>query len=321
MNDQLIADDLASLPANSPKWFSDALASPRREGYALVDNCRIHYFEWGDASKPGIILAHGMMAHARCWAFIAPLLADRFHLVAWDLSGMGDSGVRPGGYTLEQRAAEAIGVGEVSGMYSDGRKPALVCHSFGGTVGMLAAELYAERFAALIVCDMSMMKPGASPRHFQERIKNRKPPRPHKIYPVAADLLARFRLAPDQPCANDYLVDYLAQHSVRKVKGGWAWKFDPQIFLMEHHGDNAWWESIADRFAALPLPRGIIYGELSELFDGGMAEWVQSRTNDSIPVRGIPGAYHHLMLDEPAAFTAAIAEMLEALLLMPQGKT
>src|SRR3546814_2919648 len=37
---------------------------------------------------------HGFLAHARCFAFIAPFLAKDYDVVAYDLSAMGDSAVR-----------------------------------------------------------------------------------------------------------------------------------------------------------------------------------------------------------------------------------
>ena len=50
---------------------------------------------------------HGFLAHARCMAFIAPFLAEQHHVVAYDLSGMGDSGVRSS-YPDAIRAQEVV---------------------------------------------------------------------------------------------------------------------------------------------------------------------------------------------------------------------
>lgn len=307
-------EDLRHLPADScPDWFVEALQAPRRERAISVEHCDVHFFEWGEPGKPAIVMTHGMMAHARCWAFIAPLLARQYHVAAYDLSGMGDSGHRPEGYTIEQRAAEAVGVAQACDMYAGGALPSLVCHSFGGSVGLAAAEAWPEKFAALIACDMSMSRPGQGPERFQERVKNRPAPRPHKVHETRDAILARFRLAPEQPCANQYLFDYLAQHSICEVEGGFTWKFDPGIFAMDGQRDPAWWDSIAGRFAQLSIPRGLIYGENSELVDADAVAYVQSLTDDIIPVRGIADAWHHVMLDQPAHLTQAIMDTLAEL--------
>ena len=74
-----------------PQWFWDAIDVESRQATVEIDDCDVFYQEWGDSSKPGVLLIHGMNAHSRWWDFIAPLLLDRFHVGAMDLSGMGDS--------------------------------------------------------------------------------------------------------------------------------------------------------------------------------------------------------------------------------------
>ena len=79
---------------DAPQWLVDALQVPREEGWVNSDGCDVHFFRWGDPANPPLLLMHGFLAHARCMAFIAPFLAEQYHVVAYDLSGMGDSGVR-----------------------------------------------------------------------------------------------------------------------------------------------------------------------------------------------------------------------------------
>ncbi|MEL6189132.1 MAG: alpha/beta hydrolase, partial [Myxococcota bacterium] len=77
-------DDLAPLQGPYPDWFKAAFEVPRSEGSVEVDGCAIHYFEWGERSAPPVLMTHGFMAHARVFAFVAPFLASRFHLVSYD---------------------------------------------------------------------------------------------------------------------------------------------------------------------------------------------------------------------------------------------
>src|SRR3546814_10215532 len=53
-----------------PEWFVSALKVPREEGYVEIDGAKAHYFRWGDPSKPKVLMTHGFLAHARCFAFI-----------------------------------------------------------------------------------------------------------------------------------------------------------------------------------------------------------------------------------------------------------
>ncbi|MBT4853549.1 MAG: alpha/beta hydrolase, partial [Halieaceae bacterium] len=67
--------DLASeLPPDAnavPDWLEHALQAPREEGWVDSGGCAIHYFRWGNPENPGLLLMHGFLAHARCFAFIA----------------------------------------------------------------------------------------------------------------------------------------------------------------------------------------------------------------------------------------------------------
>ena len=51
-----------------------------------------------------------------------------------------------------------------------------------------------------------------------------------KTYPTKEAILERFRLAPEQPCKNKFILDYIANWSIKKVKKGFEWKFDDTLF-------------------------------------------------------------------------------------------
>src|ERR1051326_4592792 len=48
--------------------------------------------EWGDPAAPPVVLCHGMFDHARGFDLLAPLLARRFRVIAFDQRGHGESG-------------------------------------------------------------------------------------------------------------------------------------------------------------------------------------------------------------------------------------
>ena len=102
--------------SKTPSWFEDALAAPRKEGWLDSAGCPIHYFSWGNPANPGVLLLHGFLAHARCFTFIAPLLANDYYVVAYDFSGMGDSGAREE-YPDEVRLQELMDVAKKPGYW------------------------------------------------------------------------------------------------------------------------------------------------------------------------------------------------------------
>lgn len=313
--------DLDGLEADRPDWFERAMRIPRFEWDVDVEGSPVRAYRWGDPERPGVVLIHGFMAHARCLAFIAALLSDRFHVVAYDLSGMGDSPMHPR-FAPGLRGRELVAVARDAGLFGNRALPFIVAHSQGAHSGMCAIEDGQEEFAALVVCDMTMMRPSNAEGYFGARRGRSWPPKEvhaHKVHPDLATILARYKLAPPQPCENDFLLEYVARHSVRQLEGdregdfegGWVWKFDPRIRVTDGFGPE-WWAVQAQRFADLPIRKALVHGEKSRVFRPDSAAYLRELTGGSMPIVEIPDAHHHLMLDQPLAFAAAVRELLES---------
>jgi pimeloyl-ACP methyl ester carboxylesterase len=306
--------DLDDAVSNAPVWLVEALSVPREEGVVEVDGCDIHYFRWGDRSKPAILMLHGFLAHARCFAFIAPFLAKDYHIVAYDHSGMGDSGVRES-YPEEARVKEAMGVAQETGLFAQGQKPTLVAHSFGGHVATATVHAHPDRFAGLVICDLMILRPSV----LADNAKSFSPPgshnagKPNRIYPDYQSAKLRFKLSPPQPVEHQELFDFMAYHSLERVDGGWSWKFDPSVFNREPGFEKKWLQT-AEKVATAPGRKAIVYGEQSFLFNADsvdyMHETIAQFGAEDFPMIGIPHARHHLMLDQPIAFVSTLRTIL-----------
>ncbi|GAB5450446.1 MAG: alpha/beta hydrolase [Halioglobus sp.] len=306
-----LATEIPPDSAATPRWFEEALAVPRQEGWLESGGCPIHYFSWGDPSKPGVLLLHGFLAHARCFAFIAPLLAKDYYVVAYDLSGMGDSGVRES-YPDEIRLQELMDVAGHTGLLESDHKPAIIAHSYGGTIGLLAMEHCHEQFARFVICDLMTLRPERLQAHAQAHRPpgSQEPSRPNRVYPDYETAKGRFVLSPPQKVNEPYLFDYMAFHSLKEVEGGWSWKFDPSVF---GGGSDLRERMLAQsrRIAQAPGDIVIVYGEESKLFDADSADYVAECGGAHIPMIAIPDARHHLMLDQPIAFASVLNTILK----------
>lgn len=63
--------------------------------FVAVDGLKIFYREAGPKDAPTILLLHGYPSSSRMFATLIPLLADRYHLVAPDYPGFGESDAPP----------------------------------------------------------------------------------------------------------------------------------------------------------------------------------------------------------------------------------
>ena len=66
----------------APTWFRNAIAHTPSERTIDVQGCPIHTLSWGNPKLPGLLLVHGGAAHAHWWSFLAPLLSQRYYVVA-----------------------------------------------------------------------------------------------------------------------------------------------------------------------------------------------------------------------------------------------
>src|ERR1700745_1937115 len=74
---------------------------------------RIHYLEWGSADKQPLIMLHGIGRIAHTFDHIAPHFASRYHVLAVDMRGHGDSAWDPkGAYLVEDYVKDIEGLAQ-----------------------------------------------------------------------------------------------------------------------------------------------------------------------------------------------------------------
>ena len=279
----------------APAWFTQAIETPATSHFVDVDGTPIHYLAWNadEREKPGLLLAHGFRAHARWWSFIAPFLTERFRVVALDFCGMGDSGTSA--REQHETARDILGVIEHAGF----GKATLVGHSFGGGCVIRACAAYPEHVQRAVIIDSYPTVPEIKQKALPTWVS-----RPKNVYPTLEAALARFRLVPEQNCAEDYVIDYIGRHSLKEVPGGWTWKFDAGF-----RPQPAGWlghEVLAHIALRLTIMRGDLSVGLTREHAIAMMKYVR---NGQGPI-GIPGAHHHVMLDQPLALVAALRAAL-----------
>ena len=282
----------------TPQWFQDAIDTPYTSATVDVDGVEIHYLKWGeDKNKPGLVFVHGNGAHAHWWTFIAPFFLSHYQVIALDLAGAGDSGFAEE-YSPEAFADQVAAAADDAGFGPD---TIVVGHSFGGYITLKTGLIHRDRLAGIVLVDSAVRPPDFK----WERDPRKSPIKPKRIYTDYESAHARFRLMPPQGCENQYIMDYIGEHSLMEVDDGWTWKSDDTMFNRFSFGDKT-----HEDLANLSCRVGIIYGEDSMLFTQDIADYMFKVLDESVPFVGIPEAQHHLFLDQPLAFVSALRTLL-----------
>lgn len=281
----------------APAWFTAAQGQPFERLSLRVSGCDLELIAWGERGKPGILLLHGSMAHAQWWCAIAPLLARDYRVCSLSFSGMGGSGHRDA-YSVALMAEEGRAALEAGGLFDAAVPPIVACHSFGGKAGsLIAGNPGGERLTGVIFVD-SFVVPDAG--------LGQPPPYRRRFYASEAEAIARFRLSPDQPTGEPYVLDFVARAGVKPLPDGqWTWRFDPDFFTKLSY-ENGWADLQRARCRL-----AFLRGELSDIVNPA-EEALQRRSlrPDTLFIE-IPNAYHHVMIDQPLALVSAMRAVAE----------
>ena len=102
-----------------------------RERWVRTGGVELCVAELGDPSRPTVVLVHGYPDSKEVWSEVASRLADRFHVVLYDVRGHGRSTAPEplrGGFTLEKLTDDFLAVADA---VSPNRPVHLVGHDWG----------------------------------------------------------------------------------------------------------------------------------------------------------------------------------------------
>jgi pimeloyl-ACP methyl ester carboxylesterase len=130
---------------------------------AIVDGVSLFYREAGPKNAPTIVLLHGFPSSSREFDTLIPLLAARYHLVAPDFPGFGQSDAPPpSAYTysfdhLAQTTDRLLAQLNID-------RCVFFLHDYGGPVGFRIMLMRPERVQALIVQNANAYTEGLGPK-------------------------------------------------------------------------------------------------------------------------------------------------------------
>jgi pimeloyl-ACP methyl ester carboxylesterase len=147
----LVLSCMSTLSAAAAKAATTALAMrPTTYKTITVQGLHIFYREAGPDSAPVILLLHGFPSSSRMFEMLMPLLAERYHLIAPDYPGFGNSEAPP----PDRFSYTFAGIADIVDAFTENLhldRYALYVQDYGGPVGYRLAVAHPERVTALIV--------------------------------------------------------------------------------------------------------------------------------------------------------------------------
>lgn len=271
------------------------------ERSVLVRELKLNYQEWGDPSAPTILALHGFGLSGHMFDEFADRAQDRYHIIALDQRGHGDSDWSPeGDYSRDAFVTDVEEFRKALGL----ERFILMGHSMGGLNAVFYTNRYPEHVEALILVDVG-------PEAVKEGVDN----------------IKRFTRGPDELEFEQFVemahrfnprrsIENIRERMSHRLKqlpdGKWTWKFDKRFredgdslrVGSELSTDEMW-----AAFRAVPVPTLVLRGSESDVLSQDVAQRAATEMRQARLVV-IPGAGHSVPGDNPDAFTQAVVEFI-----------
>jgi pimeloyl-ACP methyl ester carboxylesterase len=263
--------------------------------FVTVDGLRIHYLDWGSPEKPPLIMLHGIGRVAHTFDHIAPHFASKYHVMAVDMRGHGDSGWDPkGAYLVEDYVKDIEGLADQLRL----RNIVMWGNSTGGRVAQVFAGLHPDLVAAVISEDVGPERPSQLADNVARQLKQEDA----TGWASEEELLAQLKTS--YPRTSEAILRSLSHYGTKKrADGRVIWKRDPAIA-------NGFVPTELWRFVRQIKPP-IIY------ILGGRSTVVPAATQDELKkalpqaeIVTVPGAGHYPNEENPAEFLAIADKFL-----------
>ncbi|NES65900.1 MAG: alpha/beta hydrolase [Okeania sp. SIO2D1] len=118
-----------------------------------LPDIQLSYLEWqpeeSQEKKQPLLLLHGLADLALVWSSLGEYLADKYHIVAPDMRGHGESGKPENGYTFEKTITDLEALME----HLNWSSAHILGHSWTGKLACIWARKNSEIFKSMILVD------------------------------------------------------------------------------------------------------------------------------------------------------------------------
>ena len=264
---------------------------------------RLHYVDWGNPTRPPLLMLHGGRDHCRNWDWAAAALRDEWHVIAPDLRGHGDSQwSTDGSYTI---AGYIYDLAQL--IHQQRLAPVtIVAHSLGGQIALRYAGIYPATVARLVAIEGLGPSPARLKAGSAKTIVERMDEWVAEQRGLAARLPRRYasiedalgRMQGENPHLTAEQARHLTVHGANQNEDGtYSWKFDNYVRAWPPYDMQG--RDIQLLWSRITCPTLLLYGKESQA--GDPAEDGRARHFRNVRVAGIDRAghwLHHDRLDE-----------------------
>lgn len=265
--------------------------------YLTVNGLRLHYLDWGNPEAPHLVFVHGLTGTGHAFDNPARRFRSRYHIMAADVRGRGDSAWSlEGKYEYEDYASDLEGMVMQLGL----QRFTLIGTSMGGIISMIYAGKHAGHLERLVINDIGpdteegsnriTQNVSATPPSFStldEALAYRR-----TAYPLVAKLSeadqreqALFLLKRDDPA------------------GRWVWKIDQEVNRQRAANGAPIRPPLWPALSSLQCPTLVVWGMESDVLSEGQAKRML-QTLPKAELAAVPGVGHAPNLMEPEAMAA-----------------
>jgi pimeloyl-ACP methyl ester carboxylesterase len=270
----------------------------------VVSQFRLHYLDWGRAPGGPILFLHGGGLNAHTWDAVILMLRQRYHCIALDQRGHGDSEWSPGmDYGMQSHLRDIEGCVAQLGL----ERRVLVGQSMGGINSIIYAARHSAEMAGLVVVDVGPEISPAGGARIRDFIAAPQLDSPDEFLKRAMEF---------NPLRDPRILRRSLYYNLRQLANGkWTWKHDTrraaEVQTEEMAAAGA--RRAEELWKAVPqikCPTLVVRGTLSDVISDEQAEKFAGALPNGRLVR-VEKAGHNVQGDNPAGLLAVLQPFLE----------